>query len=74
MEDTTVTKPIRPADKRQAALFMLAHLSELIFIHSTINAHQADASARVQSAQKLRSKLASIVLNSSRKPRNQPIS
>ena len=53
---------------------MLAQLSELIVIYSTTNAHQPGVAAYVQRAQKLRSKLASTVLNSSRKPRNLPVS
>ena len=69
-----MTNPIHPADKRQAALSMLAHLSELIVIYSTTSAHQPGTAAWVQRARKLRSKLASTVLNSSHKPRNQPIS
>ena len=66
-----MTNPIRPADKRQAALSMLAHLSELIVIYSTTKGHQAGTPAWVQRAEKLRSKLASTLLNSSRKPPSQ---
>ena len=73
-EPQTLSNPTHPADTRQAALSMLAHLSELIASYSTTNAHQPGTAAWIQRAQKLRSKLASTVLNSSRKPRNLPVS
>ena len=66
-----MTNPIRPADKRQAALSILAQLSELIVIYSTTNPHQPGTAACVQRTQKLRSKLARTLLNSSRKPPNR---
>ena len=69
-----MTNPIRPADKRQAVLSMLAQLSEHIVIYSTTNAHEPGVAAYVQRAQKLRSKLARTLLGSSRKPPNQLIS
>jgi hypothetical protein len=65
-----MTNPIRPADKRQAALSILAQLSELIVIYSTTNA--PGVAAYVERVQKLRAKLARALLGSSRKPPHQP--
>jgi hypothetical protein len=70
----TMTNRLHPPAQRQAALSMLAQLSELIVIYSTTSAHQPGHAAYVERAQKLRSKLARTVLGSSRKPRKQLIS